>query len=107
VWLLALFFLPGFSCYELGPEPRLGPTLQAGYLPVVGLKNDVDDVKPGYGFVLGGGVGTRRGGELVMPDEYRSSPPARRSSPRCSAAARGGTSWGATSRTGPLEAPSP
>jgi len=70
VWLLAFVFLPGFSCYELGPEPKLGPTLQAGYLPIVGLESDLDDVRPGSGFVLGGGVGTRRGGELVMPDEY-------------------------------------
>ena len=69
--LLVLLFLPGFSCYELGPEPEMGPTLQAGYLPVVSVHNDFDDLKNGTGFTLGGGVGTTRGGEVVRPEEFK------------------------------------
>ena len=70
LWALALMFLPGFSCYDLGPEPEMGPTFEVSYLPVVSVEGDLEEIKTGPGFSIGGGLGTLRGGDVVLPEEF-------------------------------------
>jgi len=70
LWLLAIIFLPGFSCYELGPQPEMGPTFEVSYIPWVAIEQDIRNVDQGAGFRIGGGLGTRRGGEVVLPEEF-------------------------------------
>jgi len=70
MWLLAIVFLPGFSCYELGPQPQIGPTFEVGYLPWVAVEQDIRNIDQGTGFRIGGGLGTRRGGDIVLPEEF-------------------------------------